>query len=673
MKPTLKLLILIFLISISLSVFAQDSFNVIYPQYYRFNPGDNIEWSNPDIDDSNWKEYNLKEFPEDQWQGFGWVRITVKTDSSLIGIPLGMKLYMVGAVEIYIDGIAVHQYGTVASNLNDEEGIFVFEHPEITAFSFLPTQPDEYGISSHVIALRISSFIVYEGILKGLPPSFDFKIGSLAEYRNEVKKISRNASIHQMFFLGVLLAFSIIHFLLFLYYKKFKPNLYFAVLTLLVALLAFFRFERIFIDDVYAAIWNFRIFNFIGILTLLAYLRFTYYLVYENLPKSFLFISTIGVFVFIWFFISPIAAFDILTILFLIIIVEMLRVIIVSLVKKRTLLYDDSWIILIGILPFTVTSIYKALSRLMLVPELWDFISFPYTYYSLLILLLSMSVFLARNFAKINKDLEIQLEQVKSLSEKTLQQEIEKTKLKTENERKTQELEEARKLQLSMLPKEIPQSSNFEVTVYMQTATEVGGDYYDFYVDDDDTLTIAVGDATGHGMQAGTMVAASKSLFKAKAVNPDPSLILKESSNALKEMGFSLMFMAMTLAKLSKDRIILSSAGMPFTLLYRAEHNKVEELEVSGMPMGSMKDFPYKTEKINIKSGDVILFMSDGFPELFNTKNDMLGYDKAVELFCEAASKKSGEVIEQLIYRAKNWAGNCPLKDDITFVVVKIK
>jgi hypothetical protein len=424
MKPTLKLLILIFLISISLSVFAQDSFNVIYPQYYRFNPGDNIEWSNPDIDDSNWKEYNLKEFPEDQWQGFGWVRITVKTDSSLIGIPLGMKLYMVGAVEIYIDGIAVHQYGTVASNLNDEEGIFVFEHPEITAFSFLPTQPDEYGISSHVIALRISSFIVYEGILKGLPPSFDFKIGSLAEYRNEVKKISRNASIHQMFFLGVLLAFSIIHFLLFLYYKKFKPNLYFAVLTLLVALLAFFRFERIFIDDVYAAIWNFRIFNFIGILTLLAYLRFTYYLVYENLPKSFLFISTIGVFVFIWFFISPIAAFDILTILFLIIIVEMLRVIIVSLVKKRTLLYDDSWIILIGILPFTVTSIYKALSRLMLVPELWDFISFPYTYYSLLILLLSMSVFLARNFAKINKDLEIQLEQVKSLSEKTLQQEI---------------------------------------------------------------------------------------------------------------------------------------------------------------------------------------------------------------------------------------------------------
>jgi serine phosphatase RsbU (regulator of sigma subunit) len=284
-----------------------------------------------------------------------------------------------------------------------------------------------------------------------------------------------------------------------------------------------------------------------------------------------------------------------------------------------------------------------------------------------------MSVFLARNFAKTNKDLEIQLEQVKSLSEKTLQQEIEKTKLEAENERKTQELEEARKLQLSMLPKEIPQSINYEVAVYMQTATEVGGDYYDFHIDNNNMLTIAVGDATGHGMQAGTMVAASKSLFKAKAVNPDPSLILKESSNALKEMGFSLMFMAMTVAKLSKDKIILSSAGMPFTLLYRAEQNEVEELEVKGMPMGSMKDFPYKSEEVNVKPGDVILFMSDGFPELFNENNDMLGYDKAVEIFNEAANKKSGEVIQQLINGVKSWAGNYPLKDDITFVVVKIK
>ena len=343
MKLTFKLLQFILLISISLPVFAQDSLNIIYPDNYLFNPGDNIEWSKPGFDDSDWKEYNRGEFPYDQWRGFGWVRITVETDSSLIATPLGMKLYLVGAVEIFVDGITVHQYGTVGESLDDEKGVYVFEYPEVAAFTFLPKQPDENGIFTYLIAIRISSFITHEGILKGLPPSFDFNIGSLAEYRNEVKNISRNATIHQMFFFGVLLAFSIIHFLLYLYYKKFKPNLYFAILTLLVALLAFFRFDRIFIDDVHAAIWNFKIFNLIGILTLLAYLRFTYYLVYKKLPKSFLIISAGGIIIFIWFLVSPIAAIDFLTILFLIIIVEMLRVIITSLIKKRTLLYDDSW------------------------------------------------------------------------------------------------------------------------------------------------------------------------------------------------------------------------------------------------------------------------------------------------------------------------------------------
>jgi len=90
-----------------------------------------------------------------------------------------------------------------------------------------------------------------------------------------------------------------------------------------------------------------------------------------------------------------------------------------------------------------------------------------------------------------------------------------------ENERKTKELEEARQLQLSMLPEDLPNLPNLDIAVYMQTATEVGGDYYDFHVGMDGTLTVVVGDATGHGMKAGTMVTATKSLFNILAPNPD--------------------------------------------------------------------------------------------------------------------------------------------------------
>jgi len=668
---TNSILLLLFLFS--QNPICQPESKIIYPKYYHFHTGDNPYWANPIYDDANWHKYPSKSFPEDEWTGVGWARITIKIDSSLQEIPLGLKLQFVGAVEIYIDGKLIHRYGKIGRSVIDEQAIFVFEQPEVTVVSFRPSPLDSSGYSTHIIAIRTSNFITHDGILKGLSPIFNFDIGSIDEFKAEVKNISRNASIHQFFFLGVLLAFSIIYCLLYLYYKKFKLNLIFAVLTFFTAFLIFFRFERLFIDEASVLIWNLRIFNFFGVLTLLAFLRFTYFLVYEQTPKIFFLFSFLGASLYIWFLFKPIAAWDYVTILFMIIIFEMLRVIITSRIRKKDLIYEHSWIILFGLLPFAFSSIYKALVVLVDIPELWNFISFPYTYYSLLAVLISMSVFLARNFAKTNKDLEYQLEQVKSLSEKTLQQELEKAKLESENERKTKELEEARKLQLSMLPKDLPVSPNYEIAVFMQTASEVGGDYYDFTEHKNDSLTIAVGDATGHGMQAGTMVAASKSLFKSKADIEDPSKILMESSNALKEMGFSLMFMAMTIAKLKGNRILLSSAGMPFTLIFRNESKLVEEIILKGMPLGSLKDFPYQLKKIKLSKGDTILFMSDGFPELFNEKNEMLGYEKAAEIFKKVASEPVKIVVEKLLDSAKEWANGHPQEDDITFVVLKVK
>jgi serine phosphatase RsbU (regulator of sigma subunit) len=94
--------------------------------------------------------------------------------------------------------------------------------------------------------------------------------------------------------------------------------------------------------------------------------------------------------------------------------------------------------------------------------------------------------------------------------------------MEAENEReKTKELEEARQLQLSMLPKDLPQLPHLDIAVYMKTATEVGGDYYDFHIGLDGTLTVVLGDATGHGMKAGTMVTTTKSLFNVLAPNPN--------------------------------------------------------------------------------------------------------------------------------------------------------
>src|SRR6185503_12835023 len=90
-----------------------------------------------------------------------------------------------------------------------------------------------------------------------------------------------------------------------------------------------------------------------------------------------------------------------------------------------------------------------------------------------------------------------------------------------EYERKTVELEDARRFQLSMLPKEVPQHPSYDVAVFTRTATEVGGDYYDFHLAGD-ALSVTIGDATGHGAKAGTMVTVIKTLFSGYGRMPPP-------------------------------------------------------------------------------------------------------------------------------------------------------
>ncbi|MCK7523473.1 MAG: hypothetical protein MZV64_40370 [Ignavibacteriales bacterium] len=86
--------------------------------------------------------------------------------------------------------------------------------------------------------------------------------------------------------------------------------------------------------------------------------------------------------------------------------------------------------------------------------------------------------------------------------------------LNNEYVRKSNELESARQIQLSMLPQALPEHPELEIAVTMQTASEIGGDYYDFHLAEDNTLTFAIGDATGHGAKAGAMVTAIKTLFQ---------------------------------------------------------------------------------------------------------------------------------------------------------------
>ena len=242
-----------------------------------------------------------------------------------------------------------------------------------------------------------------------------------------------------------------------------------------------------------------------------------------------------------------------------------------------------------------------------------------------------------------------------------------------ENERKSQELEEARQLQLSMLPKELPELPNLDIAVYMKTATEVGGDYYDFHIGMDGTLTVVLGDATGHGMKAGTMVTAAKSLFNSYASNKDILFTFQEMGRCIKQLHFQNLSMCMTMLKIEKDNISMSSAGMPPIYIYRKDGDNVQEFQFEGMPLGTMMSFPYKIEESKLKSGDIILLLTDGLPELKNNADEQFGYRKVRNTFLDISDTEPEEIITKLKDAGSEWVNDKDPDDDVTFVVIKVK
>jgi len=280
----------------------------------------------------------------------------------------------------------------------------------------------------------------------------------------------------------------------------------------------------------------------------------------------------------------------------------------------------------------------------------------------------------AEAFNRMARDLSTHQERLLREERLRKEHEIEERLLRAEYRRKSEELEEARRFQLSLLPKELPANDGLEVAVAMTTATEVGGDFYDFHHGREGSLTVAIGDATGHGARAGTMVTVIKSLFCAWA-GGGPARFLEEANRTIKRMDLGRMAMALTLARFDGPRMTVSSAGMPPVLVHRCATGRVEEVVLAGMPLGGL-DPSYRECEVTLAPGDTVLLLSDGLPELPNASGDPMGYPAVRELFEAAVSRAAADLdalIAELEAAAGSWAGAGAPADDRTFVVVRLR
>ncbi|MGB5896190.1 MAG: SpoIIE family protein phosphatase, partial [Ignavibacteriaceae bacterium] len=560
---------------------------------WRYHPGDDSSWASPTFEDSDWDTLKtrmvIEEFPEDKWEGIGWFRTVIVIDSSLRFKPIAFEVVQYGASEFYLNGKLIKKLGEIGKDISTETP----HQPNSIPFAVVLDSSTTY-----VLAVRYSNKVTADDEVWFRAwfdyIGFDLRVRAIDEsildkVNNERTTLAVNIGIAGLFF-----ALFLLYLALFIFYADRKENLYFALFNFSISVIFFASMFQRYIQS------NLELMSIINgvtgsglVLVFPFYLGFLYSIFYSKIPKQFYGIWIFAILLVVVITLSlgeeSISDYMLAGFIFLLTL-EGLRVIIVAIKNNK----PNSNIIGTGVIVFVLFVVLLFIFGIFGINSISGPAGLIIFFMGLLSLPISMSVFLARDIAFTNKDLAQQLKNVRELSEKELEQKLRAQKAEAENERKTKELEEARQLQLSMLPKELPQLSHLEIAVYMQTATEVGGDYYDFHLGLDGTLTAVIGDATGHGMKAGTMVTAAKSIFNSYVNNPDIIFTFGEFNRVIKGMQLPSMSMCLSLLKIKGNQLTMSAAGMPHALLYRSENKKVEEIILKGMPLGAVNDFPYQ-------------------------------------------------------------------------------
>jgi serine phosphatase RsbU (regulator of sigma subunit) len=668
--------------------------NLSVQDNWKFHWGDNLKWKLPAYNDSAWQIRNTSisqdSIPDAQNIGKCWFRLKIKTDSSLFGKNLALLIRQRGASEIYLDGKLVHEFGKVGS-ASAEEKVF---NPANTPIGI-------YFDSSkmHLLAIRYSYMHIHNIYRRfgriANNAGINISIGMLdSSVYNHDETTRLDAAVNLSLF-GIVISLALLHLLLYFFYRDRIDNLYYSIFSFSIASNFFLGFLIINSHNPVTMI----IFSILTIISLvfifLFFLAFIYKIYYKRIPKLFRVFVIYGILVFI----TPVSnnflggnisriliyGFAILTLL------EGFRVLALALVKK----VQGIWIIGIGGITFILVLLFSfVLSILKLHNIISDDLMTIIVYLGIVSLPVFMSIYLARDFANTNKNLSEKLNEVEELSQKSIEHEKKEAELKiesekekaqlreaellakaleAENERKAKELEEARNIQLSMLPKKLPVLNHLDIAVYMQTATEVGGDYYDFSLNDEGILTTVLGDATGHGVKAGVIVTAIKSMFISNSNNKKIPMMFQHFSKSLRELNMEYMYMCLAVLKINGYNLKIASAGIPPALLYRKNNDSLEYITLKGLPLGSNTEYPYEEREIKLFPGDTIIMMSDGYPELFNDHEEMFGYENILSFVKKIVNDKPEEIIASLKKSINEWRNNIPVRDDITFIVMKVK
>ena len=252
------------------------------------------------------------------------------------------------------------------------------------------------------------------------------------------------------------------------------------------------------------------------------------------------------------------------------------------------------------------------------------------------------------------------------------------TNATAEKERLCAELNVATKIQAEMLPRVFPPYENHpevELFASMEPAKEVGGDFYDFYMLDDDHFAVVVGDVSGKGVPAALFMVITKTLLKDTAAHEfDPAKIFEHVNNILCEGNESGLFVTCWLGilTLSTGDLKVANAGHNAPIIIQGGEIKYLTTKPNLMLAG-MAGIPYTTHSTKLEKGDQLFIYTDGVTEATNMYNELYGENRLLTVMKAGIGKTPRDVLDIVRDDINYFVQDAPQFDDITMLEMMYK
>ena len=244
-----------------------------------------------------------------------------------------------------------------------------------------------------------------------------------------------------------------------------------------------------------------------------------------------------------------------------------------------------------------------------------------------------------------------------------------------ERERISAELNIARDIQSSMLPRIFPERREFDIYATMTPAKEVGGDFYDFLFVDENQLAIVMADVSGKGVPAAMFMMISKTLIKSAAqAGLSPKEVLEKVNNQLCESNEAEMFVTVWLGILDirTGKLRCANAGHEYPALRRQGGDFELYPDAHGFVLAGMEDMKYQEYELQLCAGDTIFVYTDGVPEATNAQHELYGTDGMLQALNEDRQLCGKEQLDAVHKGIRQFVGDALQFDDITMLSLTI-